>query len=327
MKTPVNPAACEEQAFDLCAPEVAAPAKINWILRVGDRRPDGYHEVQTILQPVDLHDILTFQRAESFLFTCSDPALAGEDNLVCRAWRLLREEFPEKVGGVRIHLEKRIPAQAGLGGGSSDAAAALLRLDLLFALGLSREQLARLAARLGADVPALLYAQATYGSGTGTQVQPVRTRLAAPLLIVKPDCALPTAAMYRRIDARRADIAGASQGALKTNSGTEAFRETSEAASGLPREMNALLRALEKDDIPALAEHLKNDFEEVLGEEGEQIRAAKTALLREGACAALLSGSGSAVFGLFENEAARDRAKTELGKRFKVFACRTLNRE
>ena len=135
--------------------DVAAPAKINLTLRVLGKRPDGYHALESVMQMLTLADRLIIDSAEDIDFTCSDPLLEGEENLVMRAARILRVHCPESRGA-RIHLEKHIPSQAGLGGGSSDAAAALLALNELWEIRLPLDELSGIAARLGSDVPFFL---------------------------------------------------------------------------------------------------------------------------------------------------------------------------
>ncbi|HOS44067.1 MAG TPA: 4-(cytidine 5'-diphospho)-2-C-methyl-D-erythritol kinase, partial [Armatimonadota bacterium] len=136
--------------------QVPAPAKINLTLRVRGRRPDGFHEVESVMQMCTLADTLTVADADGLVFTCSDPALRTEDNLAVRAARLLMAQCPTPPRGAKIHLEKAIPMQAGLGGGSSDAAAALAALNEVWDIRLTLDRLATLAAQLGSDVPFFL---------------------------------------------------------------------------------------------------------------------------------------------------------------------------
>ncbi|MCS6802150.1 MAG: 4-(cytidine 5'-diphospho)-2-C-methyl-D-erythritol kinase [Chloroflexota bacterium] len=150
-----------------------APAKLNLTLNVLGRRADGYHEVRTVLQTVSLFDELTFAPAADLRFTCSDPRLAGPDNLVLRAARLLQQQAGVAAGAA-IHLLKRIPVASGLGGGSSDAAAALLGLSRLWGLEYSREQLQPLAAQLGSDVPFFLWGGTALAEGRGERITPLR---------------------------------------------------------------------------------------------------------------------------------------------------------
>ena len=149
---------------------VRAPAKINLTLDVLGRRPDGYHALRSVMQTLELHDTLELRPASAIRFACDVPALAGEDNLVPRAARLLRTATGYG-GGVDITLHKRIPVNAGLGGGSSDAAATLMALNQLWGQALGRERLAELGAALGSDVPFFFYAPLALVSGRGEVVE------------------------------------------------------------------------------------------------------------------------------------------------------------
>lgn len=184
-----------------------APAKINWTLEVLGRRPDGYHEVRTVLQTVDLYDGITVSpAAELELVVRSSaggpPALADvppAENLAYRAAALLRDRGAPP--GARIELEKVIPVGAGLGGGSSDAAAALRALDRLWRLHLPADELARLGAQLGADVPFFLFGGTALGRGRGDEVSPLPDVPPQRLLLVVPRESIEgkTAGMYARL--------------------------------------------------------------------------------------------------------------------------------
>lgn len=268
----------------------AARAKVNLTLEITGRRDDGYHTVDTVYQPISLEDrIFAERRPSGLVFSCSDRTLETQDNLVCRAFRLMRESFGFE-GGLTLHLEKHIPYQAGLGGGSGDAACVLKICNEVFALGLSRERLAGLGGLLGADVPALLYDGASRGRGTGAETAPIRTDLVLPLLIVKPPVGLSTPAMYRKLD----EAGPAKQEKI--------------SRSELAQE------ALEKGDAAALKAQLFNAFDRVAGE--EEVARSRRELLRAGAEKAVLCGSGSAVFGVFANGTARDAACRELKEIF-----------
>jgi 4-diphosphocytidyl-2-C-methyl-D-erythritol kinase len=152
-----------------------APAKLNLFLHVTGRRPDGYHDLQTVFQLLDYGDTLQFTPSltdRDLHFTCSDPALQTPDNLVLKAARLLQQESPEPRGA-RIHLNKVLPAGGGLGGGSSDAATTLLVLNRLWELGLDLGQLAALGLRLGADVPVFVHGFSAWAEGVGEKLDPL----------------------------------------------------------------------------------------------------------------------------------------------------------
>ncbi len=264
-----------------------ARAKVNLTLEVIGRREDGWHMLDTVFQPLSLTDRIWADRHPAGLvFSCTDRALETEDNLVCRAFRLMKERFGFD-GGLRIHLEKHIPSQAGLGGGSGDAAAVLKACNSIFGLGCTREMMAEIGAPLGADVPALIYDGATRGSGNGSLVRPIRTDLVLPFLLLKPPLGLSTPAMYRKLD------------------------EMGLAESEAGRSM-AAQAALEAGDAAALTQSLFNAFDEAADE--EEVILARKLLLDAGAEKAVLCGSGSASFGIFADAESRDRAETVLRK-------------
>jgi 4-diphosphocytidyl-2-C-methyl-D-erythritol kinase len=172
--------------------ELQAPAKINLTLEILGRRPDGYHNIASVMQAVSLYDTLTFEHAPGgeLVLDCADPALAGrsQDNLVWRAARLV-QQARGVTGGVRITLEKGIPVAAGLGGGSSDAAATLRGLDRLWNLGLQPRELQNLASLLGSDVAFFLHGGTALAEGRGEQVTPLRPLTAGWFVLVTPPLA------------------------------------------------------------------------------------------------------------------------------------------
>lgn len=174
-----------------------APAKVNLTLEVLRRRPDGYHEVATIFQAVGLWDDLVLEEAEALSFRCSVPELEGSDNLVVKAAKMLASEAGSKRGA-DISLSKHIPVAGGLGGGSADAAAALVGLNTLWELGLSHERLSVLAARLGSDVPFFLSGGTGIATGRGELVTSLPSVRPAWLVVLAPDVTLPrkTASLY-----------------------------------------------------------------------------------------------------------------------------------
>ena len=249
-----------------------AYAKVNLTLAVGEKRPDGYHEVVSVMQRVSLHDTLTAEQTrEGITLTCSDPALpSGEENLVHRAASLFFRETGI-AGGAALTLEKRIPSQAGLGGGSSDAASALLALRKLYAPALPDTELETMAAALGSDVPFFIRGGTQLATGRGEVLSPLPPLTDGWFVIVKPTESFSTPAMYRRLDE-------------------------------LPPACTPPLPPLQ-DGLPALAAGLFNRFEAAIPA-GSAVWDIKARLAAHGALASLLSGSGSAVFGLFDTETA-----------------------
>ncbi|MBS0660870.1 MAG: 4-(cytidine 5'-diphospho)-2-C-methyl-D-erythritol kinase [Verrucomicrobia bacterium] len=175
----------------------AAPAKINLSLRVLRKRADGFHELETLMAPLTLADELTFLPRRAFQVTCSDPSLpTDESNLAVRAARLFQQRTG-RATEVRIELEKRVPHGAGLGGGSSDAAAVLLGLNDLYDLRLPRAELAAMAAELGSDIPFFIYEAPAWCRGRGERVEPTALPAPVPLLLLKPPFPVPTPDAYR----------------------------------------------------------------------------------------------------------------------------------
>ena len=249
-----------------------AYAKVNLTLAVGEKRLDGYHEVVSVMQRVSLCDTLTAEQTrEGITLTCSDPALpSGEENLAHRAASLFFRETGI-AGGAALTLEKRIPSQAGLGGGSSDAASALLALRKLYAPALSDTELETMAAALGSDVPFFIRGGTQLATGRGEVLSPLPPLTDGWFVIVKPTESFSTPSMYRRLD-------------------------------NLPPACTPPIPPLQ-GGLPALAVGLFNRFEAAIPA-GSAVWDIKARLAAYGALASLLSGSGSAVFGLFDTETA-----------------------
>ena len=276
-------------------------AKINWTLRIFGRRPDGYHEVATLLQSISLCDELTFELRDDgqISLTCDDPDIPVDDsNLIVKAARALQRPGQ----GVSVHLDKRIPTKAGLGGASSNAAVTLLALNQLWRGELQNTDLSNIANGLGADVPFFLMGGCAEGTGTGTELRSVADVEQRHLIVITPNASVSTAVAYAALD----------RGSLTT----------SESASILS---SSFAEPVSGDSDPW---SLHNDFEVVIFEIEPEIRRAKVALLDAGARGALLAGSGSSVFGIFDDEAARDRAldKLRCEAGWRIFSCHTVSR-
>jgi 4-diphosphocytidyl-2-C-methyl-D-erythritol kinase len=255
-----------------------APAKLNLYLRVLGRRPDGYHEIETLFERIDLADELTFAPAKAISLTCSDAILScGEDNLVIRAARLL-QQARGTTAGARIHLTKRIPIAAGLGGGSSDAAATLLGLNELWSLHLERPRLLALAAELGSDVPFFLCeAPFAIGRGRGERCEelPVDARLAHLLII--PKARLSTKDIY-------------AAGDFNLTASKPSVTMVTHALSNGPA-------------LAGLATGLWNDLQPEAIRRCPSIAVILSELRNRGCRGVSLSGSGPAVFGLCRDAA------------------------
>lgn len=251
-----------------------APAKVNLTLIVGARRDDGYHDVSTVMQTVGLYDTLTLTGGSGLTMTCTDPDLPADgSNLVLRAAALFCQELRLPVPDLHLHLQKRIPSQAGLGGGSSDAAAVLRAMRTLYAPEVSDAELERMAAALGSDVPFFIRGGTALATGRGERLVPLPRLRDGWFVIVKPPEGFSTPVMYRRLDELPPE----------------------------PARPDGMTAALESGDIRAVAAALYNSFERAVPPDSA-VRAIENALRVHGALAAMLSGSGSAVFGLFDRE-------------------------
>ena len=254
---------------------IRAYAKINLTLDVLGRRTDGYHELATIMQTVDLYDTicLTASEDQQVHITCSTAALSNEDNLAARAARLIQQFLPSPQG-VRIELYKRIPTAAGLGGGSSDAAAVLLALQQWWQLHLSPSELLDMAASLGSDVPFFLTGGVALCEGRGERVTPLTQHWLSQLrwlLLLKPAISVSTATVFRHLPA--SDYTDGRH--------TQTICAALNANSNLPQE------------------HLHNSLERGVLEQYPAVAAAKAALLNAGTPLVRLSGSGPTLFAPF----------------------------
>lgn len=255
-----------------------AHAKVNLTLEVGAKRADGYHEVTSVMQRISLWDTVTVECGTGRdRLLCDAPVTEDEnDNLCMRAAKVFFAETGLKSDGVTVTLEKRIPMQAGLGGGSSDAAAVLRALRRLYAPDMGDGRLEALAARLGSDVPFFIRGGTQLATGRGEVVAPLPGLTAGWFVVVKPEEGYATAEMYRRLD---------------------------EPGSVLVRNSRYMQDAVAANNVHAVAAELHNSFERVVPK-GSSLRTIKDALWARGALGTLLSGSGSAVFGLFDDREA-----------------------
>jgi len=281
-------------------------AKVNLGLEVLGQREDGYHELRTLFQTIDLHDDITLRsRGTGVVVRCDHPLVPKDaTNLAARAAEALRR-YGRVSEGVEIEIKKRIPVGGGLGGGSSNAAAVLLGLDRMWHLGLGPAGLHPLAARLGADVPFFLLGGTALGLARGDEVYPLRRQLRAWVVLV--DSALPvsTARVFARMDARLTPRGN-------SNSIFHFVSRELEGAGAFRLLVNELEEAA-LEEAPALR---------------EQARRIRAVLLRGGALLAALSGSGSSYFGLFGlARAARRACESLAAEGFRAQAVRTLTLE
>lgn len=273
-----------------------ANAKINLSLEILGRREDGYHELNMVMASVSLCDWLEAEPAPPGIsLSCSDPSVpCGPQNTVYRAAALFLESsgLAAKTG-VRLFLEKAIPSQAGLGGGSADAAATLCALNALFHYPVSREDLLRIGLKVGADVPFCLTGGVCLAQGVGERLTRVQGLMPCAVVICKPPISVSTPEAFRRADSR---------------------------AGAKSRFTDEVLHALEAGSLSALGKAIGNDFEEVMAL--PETAAVRYALLEAGAAGACMTGSGSAVFGLFASSAQAEACVQDLKRTWpQTFLC------
>lgn len=262
-------------------------AKINLGLNIVERRPDGYHNLETVFYPVPIKDVLeVFPMDEKFPSSVdcdlkvSNIQIEGDEqkNLVVRAYQLLKQDFPQQMQRVHAHLFKRIPTQAGMGGGSSDCAVMISLLNDLFGLGLNNQQMIDYAARLGADCPFFVLNRPVYAEGIGERMQPIHLDLSSWVLaIVRPNIPVSTKEAFSYIH---------------------------------PKRPAKNCREIVAQPVETWRGELTNDFEPSVFQIHPEIGQIKDDLYQMGAVYAAMSGSGSALFGLF-------RKSVDLSSHFK----------
>lgn len=260
--------------------EEKAYAKINLILNVVGLRPDGYHDIQSVMHSLKLCDNVTVEQTEGADVTVTsnvDTIPLDESNLVVVAVKEFEAKTGVKTGGLHIHIEKNIPSNSGMGGGSSDAAATLRALNEIFETKLSKDELADIGANVGSDVPFCVFGGCACVDGKGDIVVPADPMPDCTIVVCKPSVSVSTQKMYNRLD--RADLP---------------TRENGTAV---------LLMALKWENMTAIGECVNNIFEKVLMKnERNAVEQIKGIMTQFGAIGTAMTGSGPAVYGIFENE-------------------------
>ena len=250
-------------------------AKVNYALEVRGLRDDGYHEIASVLQSISLADELEIERSRGGFELLFEPEGAEvgplEENTVYKAWALLWEVSGHELP-VRMRLHKKIPAGAGLGGGSADAAAVLVGMNELFGLGLNYKELCDIGSRIGADVPFCLLGGTALGEGRGEVLTPLPAPPDHHLVLAKPVRSAETGGIYRAYDARR---------------------------SRSRSSVDPVMAALRSGNLPALGGALGNDLEPVTAGLVPEVAVYRRGLLQAGALGAAMTGTGTAVYGIF----------------------------
>ncbi len=263
--------------------------KINLGLYITEKRDDGYHNLESVFYPLHICDALEVVKSETMQFQLFGTPVAGsvDDNLVLKAWRLLKEKHPI-VGPVNIALLKKIPSGAGLGGGSADASAMLCLLNDLFCLHLDESTLSAYALQLGSDCPFFIRNRAAYITGRGEQYEPIALDLSRYVIVlVKPEIHIPTSWAFSQIQ---------------------------------PQNINFSLKDLIQQPLSDWKSVLRNDFEKPVFDRYPAIAAIKEQLYDAGALYAAMSGSGSAVYGIFSHQPDISLLSSQLAPS-EVFVC------
>jgi 4-diphosphocytidyl-2-C-methyl-D-erythritol kinase len=250
---------------------ISTPAKVNLFLEVLGKRPDGYHDLETLMVAVTLEDELEFQSDQSGALTlsCDRPELScGPENLVLKAAERLRRHTGSKLGA-RIRLTKRIPMQAGLAGGSSDAAATLRGLNELWDLGLSDQRLAEIGAEIGSDVPFFFSPGVAWCTGRGEKVEPIPLGRDLDFVLASPAVGLSTASVFREVEVPQQAVSGA-----------------------------AIREAVRRGDVEEVGRRLHNRLQQPAERLCPQVREVREALAAANPAGVLMTGSGTTVYGL-----------------------------
>lgn len=270
--------------------EERAYGKINLSLDVIGRRENGYHDVSMVMQTVDLYDVISLNKlkgdGEIRLTANVNTLPLDETNIVYKAVKLVKEEYGLNTG-VSIHIEKHLPIAAGMGGGSSDGAAALRGMNRLFELGLSNEKLEELGVRLGADVPFLIKGGIALAEGIGEKLTKLPDFPDCVLVIAKPDLGVSTKEVYEAFDS---------------------LKEVNHPDVG------KLVKSLGSAGLKEIVKLLGNVLEKVTAKKYEIIEVVKNLLIDNGAVFSMMTGSGPTVFGIFENEEQAKKACNSLRK-------------
>ncbi len=265
---------------------IKTPAKINIGLYITEKRNDGYHNLETFFYPIRLYDEIQFEEADRFSFDTNISSLKTDPtNLIIKAKQAI-EKQSGKLFNIKIFLKKNIPIGAGLGGGSSDAAAVLSSLNKLFHLNLSEDVLRNLALQLGSDVPFFLNPVPSFASSRGEVLSPVDFKIDKPILIVNPGIHLSTKWAFGQIKPAKPDFD---------------------------------LRNIASRNWSSIKEKIKNDFEEPVFAEHIEIKKIKDLMYNYGAELAMMTGSGSTVFGIFEDMESAVKTKNQFNNNYFTF--------
>ena len=276
---------------------VKARAKINLNLEVLDKRKDGYHNIKSVFQKVNLYDEMHIQKKHDnkFELRTNIEELNNNDNIIYKAYKILKNEYKE-IDGIEVLLNKKIPMQAGMGGGSTDCASFIISMNRLFDLKMSKDKIESIGKKLGADVVPCLYNRAVLAEGIGDIITPINTTYKYYVIIIKPSISCDTKEMYKKID----------------NSNHQNEDKT-----------EYIIKALECNKLELMRNNLHNSFEDVMDE--NIIKNIKNKMFDNGAIESLMTGSGSCVFGIFTEREIALKAYHALKHEYEIYLCTSYN--
>ena len=277
--------------------EFKSYAKINLALEIGKKRSAGYHEIRSIMQQINLFDKLTFKKLEEdrIIIKCNLKELENDGNICYKAALLLKNEFSIKEG-IEINIEKNIPIGSGLAGGSGNAAATLKALNEMFELNLSEDKLIEIGIQLGSDVPFQIIGGTALVEGIGEELTKLNPLENIDVLLINPNINISTKWAYEEFDK------------VNHQKGSNNF--------------DKMLKGIRECNLNGISENLYNDFEEIIFNRYPEIKKIKEDLIKNNALNALMSGSGSSVFGLFEHKGEAEKTYLNLKDKY-PFVCLT----
>lgn len=280
---------------------IKARAKVNLTLNILNKRLDNYHNLESIFQKVNLYDELYIEKThgETLELISNLENVKLEDNIIYKAYIMLKEKY-KSINGIRVTLNKKIPTEAGLAGGSTDCASFILAINKLYNLNIDERELINIGKKLGADVCPCYYNAAVKAEGIGDVITRINTVMKYYLLIIKPKISFSTKNMFNKID------------------------QTSNI--GKFQKSEPVIRALETNNIELLCNNLHNVFEDVVDEKNT-ICNLKTELKNSGAIGTLMTGSGSCVFGIYKNKNQAKYAYKALKNKYEIYICTSYNRK
>ena len=276
-----------------------ARAKINLNLLILGKREDNYHNIESVFQKVNLYDEIYIKKTKTnqFELKTNVEGLNNSENIIYKAYIKLKEQY-KKIDGIEVILNKKIPMQAGMAGGSTDCASFIICMNKLFTLNLSRKEIETIGKSLGADVVPCFYNKAILAEGIGDIITKINTDFKYYILIIKPNISYNTKEMYKKLDEK------------------SEFKQSNNT--------KLIIKALENHDLELIANNLYNVFEDVV-EHKMIIQDIKKQLLEKGAIGSLMTGSGSCIYGIFKSKQTAKLAYKTLKDRYETYICTSYN--